>query len=56
MIQCGFTALSYTASEGDGTLSASVELTADSGIPLSDFTALVSTVDGSALGELVNSY
>ena len=51
MIRCGFTNNSYSASEGDGSLSASVELAADSGIPLSEFTALVSTVSGSAVGK-----
>ena len=51
MIRFGFTNSSYSASEGDGSLSASVELTADSGVPLSEFTALVSTLPGTALGE-----
>ena len=51
VIRCGFANNRFSASEDDGSLSASVELTADSGVPLSEFVALVSTAGGSAVGK-----
>ena len=51
MIRFGFTAPTYRASEDDGVLVASVQLEADSGIPLMPFTVSVSTVDTSATGD-----